>query len=206
MCHLGSGDVSKQYLQLDSQRTAPLQMATLFLDNFLKKAEEDIACFESKQHSCSFHKKDYYHPYERQEKHLDSSKSDKPAWNNIGPHGQGKRQKGKVSHYLSQPAKCKSSYSVNAPVYAWRLTECKETANAYHFQKIANHCKKTVKACQREQTLNIYLVILNHAHIVKGQPQKKAISPDCSLSEIKICERCFLCRSPMSKLLLKIYL
>ena len=71
------------------------------------------ACFESKGHSASSHKNGCYHPYERQGKRQDSSKSDKPAWKNFGSHGQGKRQprhKGKASHYSSQLAKGQSSY------------------------------------------------------------------------------------------------
>ena len=49
-------------------RRAPLNMATLFPDNIIKKGEEDIDSFESKGHSSSSPKKGHYHPHERQEK------------------------------------------------------------------------------------------------------------------------------------------
>ena len=44
---------------------APLQMATLFPDNILKQAKEDIAIFESKGQTHSS-EKGRYHPYERE--------------------------------------------------------------------------------------------------------------------------------------------
>ena len=49
-------------------RTAPLHIPTLFPDSAIKKAEEDIAQFESKAHTGSTHSKGQYHPYERQDK------------------------------------------------------------------------------------------------------------------------------------------
>ena len=93
---------------LSSLRTVPLQMATLFPDDLLKQAEQDIANFESKgqSHPC---KKGRFHPYECPDKRSDR-KSDRPAWKNIGNHGQGKKSKGKASYYSSRPAKGQQSY------------------------------------------------------------------------------------------------
>ena len=53
MDHLRSG--IKQDT-LNSLRTAALQMATLFPDSVLKKAEKDIAHFENRDYSRSSHK------------------------------------------------------------------------------------------------------------------------------------------------------
>ena len=64
MNHLQSG--MKQDA-LNGLRTAPLNMATLFPDSVLKRAEDDITNFESKGYSSSFHKKGHCYPYERTE-------------------------------------------------------------------------------------------------------------------------------------------
>ena len=64
---------------LAALRTAPLQMTTLFPDEVLKQAEQDIATFESKNQPLS-NKKGRFHPYERTEKHSDNRKPERPAW------------------------------------------------------------------------------------------------------------------------------
>ena len=95
---------------LASLRTAPLQMATLFPDEALKQAEQDIANFETKNQAPSSSKKGRFHPYERSDKHPDNKKQDRPAWKNLGYRGQSKRGRGKASHYSSRPAKGQQSY------------------------------------------------------------------------------------------------
>ena len=95
---------------LASLRTAPLQMATLFPDETLKQAEQDIANFESKSQPPSGSKKGRFHPYERSDKRSDNRKQDRPAWKNLGYRGQSKRGRGKASHYTSRPAKGQQSY------------------------------------------------------------------------------------------------
>ena len=67
---------------LTALRTAPLHIPTLFPDSAIKRAEEDIAQFESKGHSGSTHSKDWYHPYERQDKMSNNRDS-----NQISQHG-----------------------------------------------------------------------------------------------------------------------
>ena len=95
---------------LASLRTAPLQMATLFPDEALKQAEQDIANFETKNQAPSSSKKGRFHPYERSDKRPDNKKQDRPAWKNLGYRGQSKRGRGKASHYSSRPAKGQQSY------------------------------------------------------------------------------------------------
>ena len=95
---------------LASLRTAPLQMATLFPDEALKQAEQDIANFETKNQAPSSFKKGRFHPYERSDKRPDNKKQDRPAWKNLGYRGQSKRGRGKASHYSSRPAKGQQSY------------------------------------------------------------------------------------------------
>ena len=72
LSHLKSG------IKLDTLaalHTAPLQMATLFPDDILKQAEQDIATFESVGQS-RLGKKGCFHSYKRTEKHLDNRKPD----------------------------------------------------------------------------------------------------------------------------------
>ena len=85
---------------LAALRTAPLQLATLFSDDVLKRAEEDIVKFENKGYSLS--QEGSFLPL-HPDKRTEGKKSDKPACKNIGGHGQGKRQRNR-SYYSSQPA------------------------------------------------------------------------------------------------------
>ena len=96
---------------LTALRSAPLHIATLFPEAVVKRAEEDIAQFESKGHSTSSHNKGRYHPYERHDKKSSykDSRSDKPAWKTIGKRNS-KRGRGRASTYSSRPAKGQQSY------------------------------------------------------------------------------------------------
>ena len=53
---------------LNALRAGPLHINTLFPDSVVKKAEEDIAHFESKGHYSAVHSKGRYHPCERSDK------------------------------------------------------------------------------------------------------------------------------------------
>ena len=96
---------------LTALRSAPPHIPTLFPDSAIRKAEEDIAQFESKTHTSSAHSKGHYHPYERQNKRSVNrdSRSDKPAWKAIGRR-QSKKAKGRTTSYSSRPAKGQQSY------------------------------------------------------------------------------------------------
>ena len=68
-------------------RTVPLHISTLFPDSVNKRAEEEIAHYDSKGEAGSSRGKGWYHPYERSGKRSDrySDKwSDQPAWKDIG--------------------------------------------------------------------------------------------------------------------------
>ena len=96
---------------LNALRTGPLHI-TLFPDSALRKAEEDIANFESKGHSSAGRSKGRYHPYERSDKRSDSrteAKPDRLAWKNISRR-QFKKGKGRSLNYTSRPAKGQQSY------------------------------------------------------------------------------------------------
>ena len=96
---------------LTALRTAPLHLPTLFPDATIKRAEEDIAQFESKGHSTSGHSKGRYHPYECPDKKTDNkdSRQDKPTWKTIGKR-QYRKGKGRATSFSSRPAKAQQSY------------------------------------------------------------------------------------------------
>ena len=96
---------------LTALRSAPLHIATLFPDAVIKRAEEDIAQFESRGQSTSSHSKGRYHPYERQDEKpsYKDSRQEKPAWKTIGKR-QPRRGRGRASTYSSRPAKGQQSY------------------------------------------------------------------------------------------------
>ena len=83
---------------LAALRTAPLQAGTLFPDTRLKRAEDDIAHYESKGQSTSSCSKGRYHPYERYDKKSDK-RSDKPAWKSISNRGQNRKGESRASNY-----------------------------------------------------------------------------------------------------------
>ena len=94
-------------------------MATLYLDEALKQAEQDIATLESKNRPLSS-KKGRFHPYERSEKRSDNRKQDCPAWKNLGHRGQGKRGRGKASHYTPRPAN-RVAMDTGKPGKSWKI-------------------------------------------------------------------------------------
>ena len=96
---------------LTALRTTPLHLSTLFPDATIKRAEEDIAQFESKGQSISGHGKGRYHPYERPEKKSSNrdSRPDKLAWKTIGKR-QYRKGKGRSTSFSSRPAKGQQSY------------------------------------------------------------------------------------------------
>ena len=94
---------------LAALRTALLYITTLFPDEALRQAEQDIANFESKG-QLHAGKKGRFHHYERPDKRADNKKPDRPAWKNIGNRGHSKKARGKASYYSSRPAKGQQSY------------------------------------------------------------------------------------------------
>ena len=92
---------------LAALHTAPMHISTLFPDSVIKRAEEEIAHFESKGDTSGSRGKGRYHLYGIMDKRSDrksSYKPDKSTWKNIG-RGQHTRARGKQSSYSSRPAK-----------------------------------------------------------------------------------------------------
>ena len=90
---------------------APLEIPTLFPDQVLKKAEEDISKFEDRgrtHSSFSVHKDNRYHAYKKPDKHYEA-KSGKPAWKNIGRFSK-KKNRQQANKYSSRPARGQASF------------------------------------------------------------------------------------------------
>ena len=96
---------------LAALRSSPLQLSTLFPDPVLKKAEEEIAYYDSKNQSQATGKgKGRFHPYERPEKKGEGRSEvgpDRQAWKNIGRKQQ---RRGRGKNFSSRPAKGQQSY------------------------------------------------------------------------------------------------
>ena len=91
---------------LNALRTAPLHIDTLFPDDIVKRAEEDINAFD-KERQGSVYKGRRYHPYERPEQKTEK-KQDRPAWKNLS-RSQRHRSRGK-QQYSSRQAKGQQQY------------------------------------------------------------------------------------------------
>ena len=159
--------------------TAPIHIATLFPDSVIKRAEEEIAHFESKCQSSSTRGKGRYHPYERPERKTDrksSFKSDKPAWKNIGK-TQCKRSHGKQHTTLDQPSQLCTQ--IPRRTAGWE-PDINTRTLFRHSCKLSccNSCSYCAQAFPKERI------------------KSRVASLSCSNRlQIKICERCFLCHS-----------
>ena len=85
LSHLKNGVKPDTFAAL---RTGPLHIVTLFTETVVKKAEEEIALYDSKSHptATTSHTRQRFHPYERPDKKQESrseGKQDRPAWKNI---------------------------------------------------------------------------------------------------------------------------
>ena len=152
---------------LTALRTAPLHLPTLFPDATIKRAEEDIAQFESKGHSTSGHSKGRYHPYERPDKKSGNkdSRSDKPAWKTIG--------KVVLPHF--HPDLPRASSHINDSYCITKL-QTRLLARSNFFT-------------QTKDTLNVQLPVVPLVTTAPGQSQKKDLSPgpvNCQYKECKL--------------------
>ena len=163
-------------------RTAPIHIATLFPDNIIKKAEEEIAHFESKNSSARG--KGRYHPYERPDRKADrksSFKNDKPAWKNISK-AQYKRSRGKAAHYSSWPAKGQQCYKCRQVTGKTAGREPAINTRTLSKQSCKLSCCKSCSYCARA--------------FLKERNKSRVASLSYSIRlQIKLCERCFLCHS-----------
>ena len=195
---------------LAALRSAPLQMTNLFPDEVLKQTEQDIATFESKNQPFS-NKKGRFHLYERTEKRSDKG-------NQTALHGRildtvvKARKAGAGPHTTLHDRPRGSSHTddnqcVISPVKGLLPGSLKTVKHVQFTQDIKFsdtrqfNCK--LKCC--------WLCTFCERAITK----ERCKSHYCTnlQREIKVCEKCFLCRSrllqvlyKMTNVLLKIYL
>ena len=166
---------------LTALRSAPLHISTLFPDSVIKRAEEDIAQFESKGHTGGSHNKGRYHPYERQDKRSVNrdSRSEKPAWKTIG-RKQFKRGRGRTTTSSRQASRINDNYCVT------KLQN----------RLLAGSIPQTINT---GLDLNVKLPVASHVHSAPGDSQKRELSPGSAGCHYKNCklkpEKCFLCHS-----------
>ena len=111
LSHLKNGVKPDTFAAL---RTGPLHIATLFAETVVKKAEEEIALYDSKSHptATTSHTRQRFHPYERPDKKQESrseGKQHRPAWKNINRRPF-KRGRGKASNFSSRHSRGHQHY------------------------------------------------------------------------------------------------
>ena len=94
---------------LAALRTAPVHLQSLFLDQLLNKAEEEVSRSEKRRSSNqSYRKPSSFHPYSSNDKpHQPERKSSIPAWKQIHECQQGKKvmESLQLSHKLAKGSK-----------------------------------------------------------------------------------------------------
>ena len=93
---------------LTALHTPPIHLQSLFPDQLLIKAEEEVSRSEERRSSRQLHRKPgRFHPYTSNDKssHQPDRKSSIPAWKQIRECQQGKKGHGKPSTFSQNPAK-----------------------------------------------------------------------------------------------------
>ena len=93
---------------LTALRTAPVHLQSLFLEELLSKAEEEVARSEEWRLSSQSHRKPgRFHPYASNDKpsHQQDRRLSIPAWKQIQERQQGKKGRGKPTFFSQKPAK-----------------------------------------------------------------------------------------------------
>ena len=93
---------------LTALRMAPVHLHSLFPDQLITKAEEEICRSEERRSSGQSHRRQgRFHPYAPSDKsvHQPDRKSGNPAWKQIRDRQQAKKSRGKPSTFSQKPAK-----------------------------------------------------------------------------------------------------
>ena len=157
-----SSQGSRRTLWLPCPRV-PSTWPRFFPHHILKKAEEEITQHKSKGHSSSSSQKGY-HPNNMPETSKDS-KSRKPL--DITAIRQRASPASTHSNWPWVSRRINDRYCTRTALEQ-RDCQCWSLTTDFDFFK-----REIIKSGQTEQTLNVYSVVVNHAYIVKGQPQKK---------------------------------
>ena len=169
---------------------APMDLPTLFPDSILKKAEDDISKFEDKGYShasISGCKDSRYDPYKRADQSSYESKSGKPVWKNIG---RAHKKKGRIQtgKFSSRQAKGQSAYKWQSMcnLLVSKQTDREQATDTRTDNKLFSKDTWKASCCK-------YCTYYTRA-FTKERCKSWRVRWLSKL-QIKICERCFLCRS-----------
>ena len=98
---------------LNALRTSPVHLNSLFPDQLIAKAEEEISRSEERRSSANSHRhQGRFHPYKFTDKSSSHSdhKSGVPAWKQIRDKHQSRKGRGKASTFSQKPAKGSKSH------------------------------------------------------------------------------------------------
>ena len=166
---------------LTALRTAPVHLQSLFLDQLLIKAEEEVARNEERCSSNQSHRKPGpFYPYASNDKssRQPDRKSSIPAWKQIRKRQQGKKGRGKPTSFSQKPAK-------GSKPRKWQLL-CKVCYRTEGLcvpgQKGLNPSLVTAKdrdLTNKSETVNLLVnACVANAHSVFGLPQQKDVNPN----------------------------
>ena len=180
---------------LASLRMAPLQMATLFPDDVLKQAEQDIANFESKGHILARKVASTHMNIQRND--LTGNQTDQPG-KTLEIMARARRARARLpTIHHNQPrgsSHTSDNYCINV-LQTGLLPGSKQIVNAYQLPHSRRVTKKTMNF-QTRDNLSANLNVVTHVPIAKRAfAKERCKSCHCKLlqREIKICEKCFNC-------------
>ena len=173
---------------LSALRAALLHILTLFPDFVIKRAEEEIAHYENKGQASSSRGKGRYHPYECENKRSDSrsdNRTEKPAWKNI--------QFGKVSYRKNK--RCASNFS--SLLAKGQQLLCKSFTGRTSGREQATDSRQDNELFFSKDTCKVSCCKSCTFCTLPFAKEKYKSWRVRLLSEmqIKMCERCFLCRT-----------
>ena len=184
---------------LTALRTAPIHLQSLFPDQLLIKAEEEVSRSE-RRFGQSHRKQGSFHPYDYSDRstHQPDRKSSIPAWKQIHECQQGKKGRGEPSTFSQKPAKgskprkwqllCKVCYRTE-----W-LCLCVWSDRFEPFT--SDDCKQRLDQQEQDCKFTCKLLCCKCSFCYQVATKERRNSQLLSqLHRNKICERCFLCRS-----------
>ena len=159
-------------------RTAPLHTHSLFSDQLLLKAEEEVSRSEERRSAGNSHRKpSHYHPYASTDKpsHQPDQKSGVPAWKQIRDWQQSRKGCGKAKNRLRVQSSVNDSYCVKC------VTALKDCACVSCKLESLNPSpviagKKDLTSKRETVNLHVNSSVVNPVLIVKGYSQKKGVN------------------------------
>ena len=169
--------------------TAPVHLHSLFPDQLITKAEEEIYRNEERRSSGHSHRcQGCFHPYAPSDKsvHQPDWKSGNPAWKQIRDRQQAKKSRGKPSTFSQKPAKGSKSLPsrVNDNQCVEFVAGLKDSV--YVSGQIGLNPSPVI-AGDKKVTIHSHVdFCVANAHSVTGLPQKKGVNPNYCYNHTEI--------------------